>query len=90
MELPVYTKLLKVSPKAVSNITEKELKLHVPEIPVKGNLGRLRARMSVDSSAENDLEDTVVVAYVTCSSLGTKSLSEISLHLHLKIAQNFK
>ncbi|KAK1388344.1 hypothetical protein POM88_016522 [Heracleum sosnowskyi] len=54
-------------------------KSHVPEIPSKGNPGRLRAKMPVDSGAKNDLEDLEVVGYVTFSSQGIKSLSGISL-----------
>ncbi|GAB4838234.1 hypothetical protein Ancab_027765 [Ancistrocladus abbreviatus] len=79
LKLPVDPTLLKVSPKAVLNRSERELKWHVKEIPLKGSPGRLKARMPVDSS-EDDVEDEIeVVCYVKFSMQGTKSLSGVSL-----------
>ncbi|XP_061361618.1 uncharacterized protein LOC133305415 [Gastrolobium bilobum] len=77
LKLPVDPTLLKVSPKAVLNRSEKEVKWHVPEIPLKGSPGRLRARMPVDSSEDD--EEIEVVGYVKFSQQGTQSLSGVSL-----------
>lgn len=81
LKLPVDPRLLKVSPKAVLNRSERELQWHVPEIPLKGNPVRLRARMPVDTSEEEDggEEELEVVGYVKFSFQGTRSLSGISL-----------
>ncbi|KAI5675358.1 hypothetical protein M9H77_06308 [Catharanthus roseus] len=79
LKLPVDPTLLKVSPKAVLNRSEKELKWHVDEIPPKGNPGKLRARMPVDIGDEDSEVDLDVVAYVNFSVQGSKSLSGISL-----------
>ncbi|XP_059637293.1 uncharacterized protein LOC132279349 [Cornus florida] len=78
LKLPVDPSLLKVSPKAILNRSEKELKWHVQEIPLMGNPGRLRARMPVDRN-EEDGEEIDVVCYVKFSAQGTKSLSGVSL-----------
>lgn len=77
LKLPVDPTLLNVSPKAILNRAERELKWHVPEIPVKGSPGRLKARMPVDSS-EGD-EEIEVVAYVKFSAQGSRSLSGLCL-----------
>lgn len=79
VKLPVDPTLLKVSPKAVLNRSERELKWHIQEIPLKGSPGRLRARMPVDSSEEDGGEEIEVVGYVKFSIQGTQSLSGISL-----------
>ncbi|KAK6942048.1 Muniscin C-terminal [Dillenia turbinata] len=79
LKLPVDPTLLKVSPKAVLNRSERELRWHVPEIPLKGAPGKLRARMPVDSSEEDGEEEPEVVGYVKFSVQGTKSLSGVSL-----------
>ncbi|PON97912.1 Muniscin C-terminal [Trema orientale] len=79
LKLPVDPSLLKVSPKAILNRPERELKWHVPEIPLKGSPGKLRARMPLDSNAGDGDEELEVVAYVKFSVQGTKSLSGISL-----------
>lgn len=80
LKLPVDPTLLKVSPKAVLNRSEKELKWHVTEIPLKGNPGRLRVRMPVDIGDEDDDIDFEVVCHVKFSGQGSRSLSGISLH----------
>ncbi|XP_071716236.1 uncharacterized protein [Rutidosis leptorrhynchoides] len=77
LKLPVDPRLLKVSPKAVLNRSEKELQWHVQEIPLKGNPVRLRARMPVDSNEED--EELEVVGYVKFSYQGIRTLSGISL-----------
>ncbi|GFS35389.1 hypothetical protein Acr_00g0039500 [Actinidia rufa] len=79
LKLPVDPTLLKVSPKAILNRSEKELKWHIEEIPLNGTPARLRARMPVDSSEEDGAEEMEVVGYVKFSIKGTKSLSGISL-----------
>ncbi|EXB54750.1 hypothetical protein L484_012850 [Morus notabilis] len=79
LKLPVDPSLLKVSPKAVLNRAERELKWHVSEIPLKASPGRLRVRMPVDSSENDGGEEMEVVAYVKFSVQGTKSLSGICL-----------
>lgn len=79
LKLPVDPRLLKVSPKAVLNRSERELQWHVDEIPLKGNPVRLRARMPVDTSEEDGGEEIEVVGYVKFSYQGTRSLSGISL-----------
>lgn len=78
LKLPVDPTLLKVSPKATLNRSEKELKWHVDEIPLKGNPGKLRARMPVDISDEDNEIDLEVVAYVKFSAQWSKTLSGIS------------
>ncbi|KAL1371988.1 hypothetical protein HN51_002160 [Arachis hypogaea] len=77
LKLPVDPTLLKLSPKAVLNRTEKEVRWLVSEIPLKGSPGRLRARMPVDSS-EGD-EEIEVVGYVKFSLQGAQSFSGVSL-----------
>lgn len=77
LKLPVDPTLLNLSPKAVLNRSEKEIRWHVPEIPLKGSPGRLRARMPVDSSEDD--EEIEVVGYVKFSAQVTQSLSGVSL-----------
>lgn len=77
LKLPVDPTLLNVSPKAVLNRSEKEIKWLVPEIPLKGSPGRLRVRMPVDSSEDD--EEIEVVCYVKFSVQMTQSLSGVSL-----------
>ncbi|XP_010483266.1 PREDICTED: uncharacterized protein LOC104761828 isoform X2 [Camelina sativa] len=77
LKLPVDPTLLKVSPKAVLNRTDRELKWQIPEIPLKGTPGRLRARMPLDS--ENGEEEPEIICYVKFSVQGSTSLSGISL-----------
>ncbi|CBI17836.3 unnamed protein product, partial [Vitis vinifera] len=79
LKLPVDPSLLKVSPKAVLNRSERELRWHVPEIPQKGAPGRLRVRMPVDSNEEDGGEEIEVVGYVKFSAQGMRSLSGVSL-----------
>ncbi|CAH9140975.1 unnamed protein product [Cuscuta epithymum] len=80
LKLPVDPTLVKVSPKALLNRSEKELKWHIDEIPLKGKPGRLRARFPVDiSDDESNIEELEVLGYVTFSGQGTRSLSGISL-----------
>ncbi|KAG6410543.1 hypothetical protein SASPL_128604 [Salvia splendens] len=79
LKLPVDPSLLKVSPKAVLNRSERELKWHIDEIPLKGNPGRLRARMPVDIDEDDDGSDLEIVAYVKFSAQVYRSLSGISL-----------
>lgn len=79
LKLPVDPTLLKVSPKALLNRSEMELKWHIEEIPLKGTPGRLRARMPVDSSEEDGGEELEVIGYVKFSYQGIKSLSGVSL-----------
>lgn len=78
LKLPVDPTLLKVSPKAVLNRNERELRWHVDEIPLKGSPARLRARMPVDTNEEDD-EEIEVVGYVKFSVQGTRSLSGVFL-----------
>ncbi|KAK2977656.1 hypothetical protein RJ640_015653 [Escallonia rubra] len=78
VKLPVDPSLLKVSPKAILNRSERELKWHIQEIPLKGAPGKLRARMPVDSR-EGDGEEIEVVGYVKFAAQGTRSLSGITL-----------
>lgn len=80
LKLPVDPTLLKVSPKAVLNRSGKELKWHVPEIPLKGAPGRLRVRMPIDFNEVDEDEELDIVCYVKFSAQGPQSLSGISLH----------
>ncbi|CAH2069630.1 unnamed protein product [Thlaspi arvense] len=77
LKLPVDPTLLKVSPKAILNRTDRELKWQIPEIPLNGSPGRLRARMPIDS--ENGEEEPEIICYVKFSVQGSSSLSGISL-----------
>ncbi|KAL6539678.1 hypothetical protein OROHE_011449 [Orobanche hederae] len=79
LKLPVDPTLLQVSPKAVLNRSERELKWHIDEIPLKGSPGRLRARMPVDIAGDDDGSDLEIVGYVKFSGQGMRSLSGISL-----------
>ncbi|KAM3339437.1 hypothetical protein P3S68_029306 [Capsicum galapagoense] len=79
LKLPVDPTLLKVSPKAVLNRTERELKWHVDEIPPKGHPGKLKARFPIDINDDDDSVELELVGYVKFSSQGTRSLSGISL-----------
>uniref|UniRef100_A0A2P2LRS3 MHD domain-containing protein n=1 Tax=Rhizophora mucronata TaxID=61149 RepID=A0A2P2LRS3_RHIMU len=89
LKLPVDPTLLKVSPKAVLNRSERELKWHVPEIPLRGTTGRLRARMPVDSSEGEDDEEIEVVGYVKFSMQGTTSLSGVCLRPASEVKTDF-
>ncbi|KAJ4981566.1 hypothetical protein NE237_032403 [Protea cynaroides] len=80
LKLPVEPTLLNVSPRAVLNRFERELRWHVDEIPLKGPPGRLRARMPVDSDEKNAGEEIEVTGLVKFSIQGTRTLSGISLH----------
>ncbi|KAL4302864.1 hypothetical protein GQ457_10G006240 [Hibiscus cannabinus] len=77
LKLPVDPTLLKVSPKAVLNRSERELKWHVPEIPLKGTPGKLRARVPLDSGDID--EELEIVGYVKFSVQGATSLSGVCL-----------
>lgn len=77
LRLPVDPTLLKVSPKAVLNRSEREIRWLVPEIPLKGSPGRLRVRMPVDSNEDD--EEIEVVGYVKFSEQVTQSLSGVSI-----------
>ncbi|XP_074269210.1 uncharacterized protein LOC141592436 [Silene latifolia] len=79
LKLPVDPTLLNVSPKAVLNRSEKELKWHVPEIPLKGTPGKLKARMPIDINEDDIEEEIEVVCHVKFSVKGTKTLSGVSL-----------
>ncbi|KAH6818586.1 muniscin carboxy-terminal mu-like domain protein [Perilla frutescens var. frutescens] len=79
MKLPVDPTLLKVSPKAVLNRAERELKWHIDEIPLKGSIGRLKARMPVDIGDDDDGSDLEIFGRVKFSAQGIRSLSGISL-----------
>ncbi|KAF2918783.1 hypothetical protein DAI22_08g082300 [Oryza sativa Japonica Group] len=77
VKLPVDPTLLNVSPKAVLNRAERELRWHIPDIPLKGPAGRLRARMPVDQdSKDGELE---VVGMVKFAYQGPFTLSGIKL-----------
>jgi hypothetical protein len=77
VKLPVDPTLLNVSPKAVLNRSERELRWHISDIPLKGQAGRLRARMPVDQdSKDGELE---VVAMVKFAYQGPFTLSGIKL-----------
>ncbi|KAE8733120.1 hypothetical protein F3Y22_tig00001644pilonHSYRG00726 [Hibiscus syriacus] len=77
LKLPADPTLLKVSPKAVLNRSERELKWHIPEIPLKGTPGKLRARMPLDSGDID--EELEIVGYVKFSVQGATSLSGVCL-----------
>ncbi|GMI89097.1 TPLATE complex muniscin-like [Hibiscus trionum] len=77
LKLPVDPTLLKVSPKAMLNRSERELKWHVPEIPLKGTPGKLRARMPLDSGDID--EELEIVGHVKFSVQGITSLSGVCL-----------
>ncbi|XP_021893149.1 uncharacterized protein LOC110811085 [Carica papaya] len=79
LKLPVDPTLLKVSPKAVLNRSDRELKWHVPEIPLKGTPGKLRARMPVDSNENDGGEEMEFVGYVRFSIQGATTLSGLCL-----------
>lgn len=78
MKLPADPTLLKVSPKAVLNRSERELKWHIDEIPVKGSPGRLRARMPVEIG-DDDGSGLEIFCRVEFSARGSGSLSGISV-----------
>ena len=77
VKLPVDPTLLNVSPKAVLNRADRELRWHISDIPLKGPAGRLRARMPVDQdSKDGELE---VVGMVKFAYQGPFTLSGIKL-----------
>ncbi|XP_078433877.1 muniscin carboxy-terminal mu-like domain protein [Wolffia australiana] len=78
LKLPVDPTLLTVSPKAALSREERELRWHVPEIPLKGSPGRLRARMPVDDDAD-DAPELDVSAFVKFSSQSLGTLSGVSV-----------
>ncbi|ERN09706.1 uncharacterized protein LOC18437863 [Amborella trichopoda] len=77
LRLPVDPALLKVSPKALLNRSERELRWNVSEVSIKGPPGRLRAQMPVDQDA-NKGEEAEVMARVKFSVEGS-TLSGVSL-----------
>ncbi|XP_043720597.1 uncharacterized protein LOC122668098 [Telopea speciosissima] len=77
LKLPVEPTLLNASPRAVLNRSERELRWHVDEIPLKGP-GQLRARMPVDSD-ELAGEEIEVIGLVKFSVLGSRTLSGVTL-----------
>jgi hypothetical protein len=79
LKLPVDPTLLKVSPKAILNRTDRELKWQIPEIPLNGSPGRLRARMPIDSVSGE--EEPEIICYVKFSVQGSSSLSGITLRV---------
>ncbi|KAG9130539.1 hypothetical protein Leryth_011803 [Lithospermum erythrorhizon] len=79
LKLPVDPTLVKVSPKAILNRSEKELKWQIDEIPPKGNPGRLRVRMPIEIDDDDGGEDLEIFCYVKFSAQGSQSLSGISL-----------
>lgn len=79
LKLPVDPSLLKVSPKAVLNRSEREIRWHIQEVPLKGPPGRLRARMPVDVSEEDSAEEIEVTGFVQFSAQGTRTLSGVSI-----------
>ncbi|KAJ8570359.1 hypothetical protein K7X08_037331 [Anisodus acutangulus] len=89
LKLPVDPTLLKVSPKAVLNRSEKELKWHVDEIPPKGHPGKLKARFPVDINDDDAEVELELGGYVKFSSQGTRSLSGISLQPALEGKTDF-
>ncbi|KAK4346046.1 hypothetical protein RND71_036222 [Anisodus tanguticus] len=89
LKLPVDPTLLKVSPKAVLNRSEKELKWHVDEIPPKGHPGKLKARFPVDINDDDAEVELELGGYVKFSSQGTRSLSGISLQPTLEGKTDF-
>ncbi|GAA0187409.1 hypothetical protein LIER_34697 [Lithospermum erythrorhizon] len=78
LKLPVDPTLVKVSPKAILNRSEKELKWQIDEIPPKGNPGRLRVRMPIEIDDDDGGEDLEIFCYVKFSAQGSQSLSGIS------------
>lgn len=77
LKLPVDPTLLKVSPKAILNREEKELRWHIPDIPLMGPAGKLRARMPVDvDSGDGELE---VHGMVKFAGQGALTLSGVHL-----------
>ncbi|TMW96373.1 hypothetical protein EJD97_007482 [Solanum chilense] len=89
LKLPVDPTLLKVSPKAVLNRSERELKWHVDEIPLKGHPGKLKARFPIDINDDDDVVELELFGYVKFSSQGTRSLSGISLQPALEGKTDF-
>lgn len=79
VKLPVDPTLLKVSPKAVLNRAEKELKWHVEEVPLRGPPGRLRARIPIDSADQEAVGEIDVTGFVKFSAQGANTLSGVSL-----------
>ncbi|KAF6138491.1 hypothetical protein GIB67_022525 [Kingdonia uniflora] len=79
LKLPVDPSLLKVSPKAVLNRSEKEIRWHIDEVPLKGPPGQLKARMPIDSSEQDSDEEVEVFGMVKFSIEGTRTLSGVSL-----------
>ncbi|KMZ66570.1 hypothetical protein ZOSMA_294G00220 [Zostera marina] len=78
LKLPVDPTLLTVSPKAQLNREKRELSWVVPDIPLTGSPGKLRARMPVDQDSHKG-EDAEVVGMVIFSVQGTMTLSGVSL-----------
>ncbi|XP_058113144.1 uncharacterized protein LOC131256113 [Magnolia sinica] len=79
LKLPVDPTLLKVSPKAILNRAERELRWNVEEVPLKGPPGRLRARMPVDSGDQDAESEIDVVGMVRFSVEAASTLSGVSL-----------
>ncbi|XP_047317823.1 uncharacterized protein LOC124921240 [Impatiens glandulifera] len=79
LKLPVDPTLLNVSPKAVLNRSERELRWQVDEISPKSVPGKLRARMPIDSSEDDNEEEIEVVCQVKFSIQGSKTLSGVSI-----------
>lgn len=78
LKLPVDPTLLTVSPKAVLSREERELRWHIPDIPLNGPPGRLRARMPVDQDA-GDGSEVEVLGMVKFAAQGLSTLSGVSI-----------
>ncbi|CAA6660459.1 unnamed protein product [Spirodela intermedia] len=59
-------------------LTERELRWHIPDIPLNGPPGRLRARMPVDQDA-GDGSEAEVLGMVKFSAQGLSTLSGVSI-----------
>ncbi|XP_077238314.1 uncharacterized protein LOC143879693 [Tasmannia lanceolata] len=80
LKLPVDPTLLKVSPKAILNRSERELRWHIQDVPLKGPPGCLRARMPINQDSNNTSgEEIEVVGLVKFSVQGASTLSGVTL-----------
>jgi hypothetical protein len=87
VKLPVDPTRLSVSPKAVLNRTERELRWHITDISLKGPAGRLRARMPVDQDSKHgELE---IVGMAKFAYQGPFTLSGIKLCPAIKNTAQF-
>ena len=89
LKLPVDPSPLKVSHNVVLNGSQKELKWHVQEIPLKGTPRKLKAWMPVDINEKISKKKSMLSAMLSFPSKGPRRFLVFHFGLLLKVKQTF-